>query len=421
VRPFDSVRAANNEGPGAAFGGDGIASIAGAEGLLPPIDEAGTLRFPQCGQSVLLNERLKDKGLELAWVVLAKISEASEQERFLDDIKRLEKRAARGDLEPEEVSRTFTEIARLMDDDTYAVLEMPDRIRLAEQVLHQSADPTSISQGKHGTCSVSAVEARIYRRCPSAAARLVADVALNGLYRDRFGRAVRLDAESLKPDMEAQDSPPQDGERSFASQLFQVTAVNLYWQRRNQDESPGAKSIITYKQLPDFPRLQDDGTYDSGERLIDSTTGAEVLTGGDSGQPVRCPWIETWGLQEVYDRVSGQTDSDFVLANYAAVPDGISPADKPGRITFRSEEELGTSLAGLQKAGEMPIVIKVFTGNEPLKTDSGTMPPQWHYVTIRSYDPVSKTAMLDNQRGRASHHTISLRDLYRCTLRTADR
>lgn len=361
----------------------------------------------KCEQTVRL---VKDLALE-------NISENKERIQFLTDLANFQNRAIKEGLSKEEIAKTCEQIARLLEPSAESKVEASRCLQLAQQVMHQAADPMSISQGFHSTCNVTSVESRLYRKCPSHAVRLVADVALTGKYADYFTRQIELDAGSLEPDLEARRHPPEDGQRSFASQLFQVTAVNIYWQRRSEDEKPAPDSTIAYKQLPDYPKLDGKGEMDTGERLINTATGQEVMSGLPSKQePVRAPWIETWGLQEVYNRISGQTECDFVLANHAALPDGPSPADKPGRVPFRSAEQLAQKLAILQEEGKLPVIIKVNIGNEPLKSDGSGKPFGWHLVTVRSYIPETGRVLIDNQWTRSSHHSITIEELYRCSL-----
>lgn len=362
---------------------------------------------PCCQQAVRLVEDL----------ALKNILGNQERAQFLTDLADFRNRAIREGLSKQEVAKTCQQIARLLEPQTEFKVEPERCLQLAQQVMHQAADPMSISQGFHSTCNVTAVESRLYRKCPSHAVRLVADVALTGKYADYFTRQIELDDDSLEPDLEARRHPPADGQRSFASQLFQVTAINTYWQRRSEDEKPAPDSTVVYKQLPDFPKLDEKGEMDTGERLINTANDQEVMMGPASKrEPVRAPWIETWGLQEVYNRVSGQTECDFVLANYAALPDGPSSADKPGRIPFRSSAELARKLAILQEEGKLPVIIKVNVGNEPLKSDGSGKPFGWHLVTVRSYIPETGRVLMDNQWTRSSHHSITIDELYRCSL-----
>lgn len=64
-----------------------------------------------------------------------------------------------------------------------------DRIRLAENLLYLSADPTDIKQGQQGTCWwESSWNIGVFQRNAGAGSRLIADVALTGQYTSTAGK-----------------------------------------------------------------------------------------------------------------------------------------------------------------------------------------------------------------------------------------
>jgi hypothetical protein len=101
--------------------------------------------------------------------------------------------------------------------------------------MSNAATPTSINQGLRPTCNVATVECRTYTQNPPEAARLMTEVTTNGAYTSRNGETITVNAGSLESGDQAQTHPPIDGQREHASQIFQVTAVNVQYQRNGGD------------------------------------------------------------------------------------------------------------------------------------------------------------------------------------------
>ncbi len=352
--------------------------------------DPGKEPYPRANAEVLA-ERMRLQQLE------SKLPEKDRQ-RFENDMARFEQRAARQGLSPSEVQKTYQQIERLLEAREGKV-SAERRVQLAEQVMHQLGDPMSISQGMHDTCNVTTVETRTYRNSPAAAAKLVTDVALTGQYTTPMGNKVVLDNNSLIPDTEARNNPPGDGKRSFASQLFQVTAVNLYYSNRDENGNPTNNSDVHYTQNPNYPK-----GGKTGERLYHTKTNKDVTD--ENNKPVDSPWITTWGLQDICNRIAGKTESGLVLANTE-----YERANKPGYTNFSSERELGDRLSKLQKNGQLPVILEVDTRNPPFNDPNGGC----HVVTIRAYSPETGRVLVDNQWSRNSHRTYSLHEVYQAT------
>ncbi len=186
---------------------------------------------------------------------------------FRSDMQALEQRASAQHLSDIEVEKTYQQIDRLLESNNDQPIKQDLKDRLAQQILHHAAHPTAIDQGSHKTCAVTTIEARTYTRTPSAAARLVAEIGLSGRFITADGTTVAFDQHSLQPDWEAQSRYPQDGQRSYASQIFQVAAVNVHWLRQSFDNhgNPVTPGDLHYKQDSFSPISLKNGD-DSGER-----------------------------------------------------------------------------------------------------------------------------------------------------------
>lgn len=278
--------------------------------------------------------------------------------KFKADMVRFEGRAQERGMEPSKVADTYKAVNRMLDGGPNAKLDQGDRNLLARQVMSHAATPTSVDQGIHNTCTVTALESNLYTKNPDKAAGLVADVALTGQFKAADGKVLTVPPGSMKPDHEAAVPKPGDGQRDFASQLFQVTAVNLLYQ---------SKYTLpwTYEQerVPASDRQSDQGERD---RIFGITYGKEFggLTGDD--------------VQKINERITGNQDPDLIL---------------PGA---HNPDQMHEDLERLHREGRLPTTISVHTGNPPFNHgDRGG----WHRLSITGYDPVKREIQMDNQWG----------------------
>jgi hypothetical protein len=332
----------------------------------------------------------------------ARIKSPEELAQFRRDMVAFEIRAATQGLSQDEVARTYGEISRILEAPGDKPISQADRIKIAEQVMHQAADPASIDQGKHVTCNVATIESRTYSRDPSAAARLVADVAISGFFETADGKIVKLGAESLRPDREAQNNPPKDGERSFASQLFNVTAVNIYMLEATAGQ-------IRYEQKSSHPVLGD-----SGERLLDVSKNPpqELRRFNESTKEwnvIQTPMVPLDALPQISKGITGKFEKDLLV-----VPGNYQ--DNPNWTKVANPEEFANTLKELKKDGKLPVVLPVWSNNEPFLTDAGGGDPRGgqgqHVITITDYDEATGRVAISNQFGHRSDRSFSVEELY---------
>lgn len=295
----------------------------------------------------------------------SKIKSPTERAKFEADMAHFEARAKERGLSDEEVRNTYTEIGKLLDAQQGAV-NAERRVQLAQQVMAQAADPRIIDQGNHNTCNVSSMESLVYAKHPAKAANLVAQVALSGEYSDGQGHTVRLDAQSLTPDKEASHHPPLDSDRSFATQLFNVTAVNLAYQRDGIQ-----RRYEQHKQSPS----------DNGERLYDtSETPRKEL------KDKREPDLNEDQIVEAYRGITGDTTSPVVIT---AGDNFSGPGNKITKVN--SPEELNDQLKTLAQSGKLPIMVRINPKMEPYYSQSGGAEAgeneEAHVVAITDYKP----------------------------------
>lgn len=327
------------------------------------------------------------KGVEEARTNLLRLAESNitdraELARFKADIETFEARAKAQRLKEDQVATTYRELQKLFNpnaeaSETAPYLPQAERTELAKQVLHHVAYPRSIDQGFHQTCNVSTVQVVLAATKPEYMANVVRQVAETGKYKTSQNVVVAPDAGSLKPDFEARMAnvySTTTGERTYASQIFQITAVNSYYAANDP------KNV--YKQIePTAPN-------DTGERLIDTTTGNEFS---------REPELTNDKLAEISKQITGE---DLPILEHTDVVDSRT-------IRFSSEKEMREKFEQQQKAGRMPFILMVHTRHDPFWHDNGEGRAGgfggWHVVTIWDMDAKGRLLM-DNQWGRGSDH-----------------
>lgn len=292
----------------------------------------------------------------------------------------------------EELAKTYEATSRILEapDNPKLPLKEKDRVAIAEQIMHQAANPTSVDQGFHNTCNVTTIETKLYTTDPSKAAEIVANVATTGKHRvpGPPPTDVEVDPKSLIADKEARNNPPADGQRSHASQIFEVTAVNIHYTMENNKTNPPGK--IRYEQH------EPGKAPDTGERLMDYSTNPpkRVQSKNDDGKIIDSPEVTNDQLLGIEKQIRGGDSKDRLLSNL----DGDASANK-----INDAAQLNTELARLKKEGKLPVTIMVHTDNYPFHSDGGESAGGkggWHVVTVTDYNPgPPATVQMDNQWG----------------------
>lgn len=314
------------------------------------------------------------------------------------------------------------------------MLSNRERQALAEQILYQGQTPHWIDQGSNNTCNVTTVEKRLFTRNPSEAARLITDVALTGRYVTASGTVVDLSRvpNAIRPDVEAQallqrgfdrdnwSDIKVDGGRTWASQIFENTAVNIHWAKSNAfGRQPG--EAIVYEKIAGYKG------DDTGERLVKY----KVAPNGHlvreelqaDGKFIRAPYVDTDNLAKITKEISGREEGQFIIRRATT-----SAPDQPGSSTYRirSSKDLESALTKMEKEGNFPAIIQVHTADPLFKSTSGN--PNgggdggWHVVNverIRRDESGQMWVEFTNQWGTKKDHlgkdAVKVEDLYRAT------
>ncbi len=336
----------------------------------------------------------------------------------------LEKRAASQNppLGPEEVAKTFKGVSHIIDaKDGPNVLPQADRMDVAQEAMLHAADPTTIDQGMHETCNVTTVESRMFTKNPSAAVSLIDQVSTTGKYTTPDGsQTVTVNPDSLKrTGTEEKKSTPEDGDRSYASQIFQVTAVNLAHQTHDFHVKDEKGNDVTYPAgTVEYRQGKPDENATpptSGEVLVDKRTGKPIL---DGGKEIHAPSLKDDSIVDCYNQISDHKDSGFYICNKDNV-DG----DGKQVTQIGSEAELKAKILEAQKDGKLPIILGVNSGQEPFYSDShgGAAGGSGggHVVTITGIDKDGKV-QVENQWGKESKHSVDMHELYIATMLPKD-
>src|SRR5262249_38531458 len=321
-----------------------------------------------------------------------KIKDPAELKKFQDSIETFEERAKRDGLSDAEKAKFYYQISKLLDAKDSDNPDLPkekDRIVLAEQLMSNAANPTGIDQGNHNTCGAAALEAQLLSTNPSEAAKLIVDVATTGEYPTKDGRTIKPDASTLRPEDGSTQVPSKGGERGYASQLFQATAVTTAYPEYHQEQA------VSGRKPP------------------------------DTGERIRIPNPDR--LSEKIDRdFPGLTPQEVQNLNKAITGDDVPIIENSrtnaddGQIHVRDEADMKRTLAELQRQGKLPAIIFVDSQNPPFYEDSGGSTAggsgDHHFVRVTSYDQKTGTVSIDNQWGsKSDRKSMPVGQLYQAT------
>jgi hypothetical protein len=383
----------------------------------------------------------------------------------------------------EQVENTCKNMEKLLEKNDKAPVSDRDRAIIAQQAMEHAANPGSISQGSHGTCNAAVVETRTFTKDPAEATRLLADVATTGKYTTSGTPpvTVEIDRKSLQKQGESNEVPPkkrEDGHRDFASQVFQVTAVSVALERKNQSTTPpgqlkyeqhapvagrtppdNGERVMDYSKKPPVEVLDKDGTHGMGmstrqiaELAKDiSPTNSDGTVAIDSGDSAAAKLDkvqrELLDLEFRMSEINGgkpvdHSDPEWAKKAHEAIDkkEGLDPqkreelhklvtevdkADKSGIVHVNNEQEMKDTLARLKREGKLPVVIAVDTNNEPFWSDSyggdAAGSGGGHVVTVTDYDESTGVARMQNQWDKASSHDVSAKQLFDATRDPRDR
>lgn len=290
--------------------------------------------------------------------------------------------------DPKEIKAFYEQCSRMLDKaPIFGSTEVPQekRVVLAEQTILQAADPDLIRQGSHNTCNVSTLEYRLYSKHPASAAKMVADLARDGRWESGNTKVnLTWHKESFLPEPGTSSLKLGD-DRSFASQIFQIGAVNVHYAEGKMFESEYFQEVNKLTGKHEEVLL-----YDGVKRGKPNLTNQELVG--------------------VYNKIAGTNEENFILTRE-------NTPNSEHCMKFKTQEELGNYL--FKHANEMPLILVVHTANEPFWGESkvGDTLGGPHVITIKSYNPVNGTVAMHNQWEKENDHAaMPLTVLYNATL-----
>jgi hypothetical protein len=320
---------------------------------------------------------------------------AEKQAAFKKDMDGFEARAQKEHLTPEEVAKTYDQMSRMLNAPMdRAVVSQQDRALLAEGLIHQCAHPEATTQGAHNTCNVTTVAHETLEKNPSKAAEIAATTSINGEWTAADGKVIKIDTQSLQPGAEESVYPPTDGNRSFATQVLNLTMVNDALQRRVPPES-----YIQRTPDADIPN-------DTGERRLDASDNVIYtgkITADGLSLPLASPNLTDHEIVQVGQRLNGD-NSHLISLN-----DPQSGVESMG-----SEAAFAQRLHQLKQQGQFPVTLAVDANHAPIQEVGQESPGLGaHVVTIDGYDEKTGKVHIFNQWGEKYNKWVNRSDLYK--------
>ncbi|MBX9689662.1 MAG: hypothetical protein K2X27_23325 [Candidatus Obscuribacterales bacterium] len=342
---------------------------------------------------------------------LSKNFKASTLHNLIDNMSKFEQRAKQNQLSQKQIDETYKTIDRILSCKEGPLTEDLRR-QVVRETMQHLGDPTVISQGGHNTCNVTAIQDRAYVLHPEKASKLIADIATKGEFQSALGPIVKLNREDFFPDKEARKSRPEAGLRDYATQLFNVTAVNLYYQ--------AAKPDWRYKQI-----IENDPTTHKEhlkEGLFDKN-GRQV---SQFGHTIDGPGLGANAIAYINDAIVGKHEKYAVLSFQQG--NLHRPGTKDLGVTsaeIGDEENFRHILKDLKDKHQLPAIGAVEVGVYPLNIDSGAPVVGYenggHVVNFTDMqngsDAKTSHVSMDNEWSLKEDHldkSVNLHDAYLC-------
>lgn len=309
---------------------------------------------------------------------------------FHQDMEHFKARAANDNLSQADQINFYKQVGRLLDAapavQTWAV---GWHVLLAEQLMSYAANPQTVDQGRRKTCGAAVLQSQMFCKDPADAAKLIVDVFLTGSFRSGYdGRTVRPHNSLLMPDIEANQQRVPSGQRTYASQLFQGTAISLVYAGYRQTQRNF--SAYNHRQV----EIEEEVIYSAGGRSVrdefDGLTPAQIV--------------------EMNRHITGGRNRLNIIERR-----DIHPFD--GQNHVGSEDELKELLSNLKKEHRLPAIAFVNTDHQPFWTDGHYGKKHavggGHFVCLTDYMDAPNAVAVDNQWGNsADHDRIPVQQLF---------
>lgn len=268
------------------------------------------------------------------------------------------------------------------------------RLRLIEgaEMLAQAADPTIISQGAHETCNVTSLEERMFTVAPAEAADLIVSATLTRKWTNPAGVVIEVRDGTIIPGPEELKYPVPLLERSLASEVFQVVALDAV----GQSATPPIYDPVTSQRIrgpvhfaQHLPRLKLD---DLGEYWIreDGTVAAPFLG------------LTLDGLEIAARFLFGSVSTPYIMVSTSFAKDPIVS-------NFESASDFGQVLEQLFSHHQLPALMLV-KARDPALTGKPYPFPEMidHVIVVAKLDTAGSRAYVVNPWGKPFDRWVSL-------------
>ena len=384
------------------------------ESILPPIHvDLKQFRYYENNDSLTM----KDVANERQKLLVRAAAYGLDTKEFTQHMNDLQARIPK-EIKASEAAGVYHHLSSLLALASNANFSTSDKERaaLVKQVLAQAADPHEVSQGFHNTCNVASIENLLYSHHPASVARMVSELARTGSYTDANGASVTVNAHPRDFIGDEFVNPGKD-DRSYASELFQVAAVNLYYKELNLPE-------FHYEQSA-HPR---DPVYKNGKAVEDTGESLCLL----EKKVTDSPRLDPDASMLLPNAITGLKDAPRILYNsdlkYWLPKDSCTTGLLRDANLFSNEKEFENKLAELKAHNGFPVILSVNVGNAPFVDDDPKLAGVEggrHAITIQDYIPGTGgkpgKVLFDNPWGKAFNHNtvdsaISVHEMYISTL-----
>lgn len=399
-----------------------------------PADRAGPVEIGPFAQLSAPSEIAKASLTELPAeretlkeLAQAKIENPKERAQFMLDMENFERdftaRSVKAPAEKEqEIANTYAQIGRLLRANSDVLARYPEcklppgkapwRVQVAEQILHQAAEPTTIDQGVLAVCETSSLQVRLYYRDPASIARLVTDVLLDGKYtastHDKSIDMTHSPVNLIPDEMASQftiegqqkgvrvkrGARTYENARSYAAQLFDTTAINMVLSGRGyRYEQPRKEEVATDNQLAQGWVIALDGT----SRNSWNYALKHKLTVNDAEVVKLNNWVI--GKREIGFLIS-RPSLTRVEAQDPAMRKFFEFANGDGLAIIYTPQELPKALNAIELARQWPPIASLNLSSEPFNCEGAGR----HNLVIAAKTPDGKLLSYDNTWGKEKDH-----------------
>jgi hypothetical protein len=181
-----------------------------------------------------------------------------------------------------------------------------------------------------------------------------------------------------------------------------MTAINLYFQRQHASDPKSDQLVYRIHG-------KDDEMLDYSKAGVGTQKSPTVMTDR--------PLMTDDAMLDLSNAITGKEETEVIVGHKDSIVES-----KPGRVpTFQNEQEFANMLQRLQSRDKLPVLLRVYSGDDPFNTDAGQDAIDPHAVTVLSYTP-GEPAMVevDNSWGSLNDHlgarAVPLHQLYLATL-----